>query len=93
MAGITALDEATQHEIPKELRVRLVAFDTGPGDVNKKRAKAIAALHHAAARLDRKSPTITEDRRLLSDNAGLDWPSDGAIRRALGAGSRGGEGD
>jgi hypothetical protein len=92
-AGITALDEATQHEVLKELRVRLVAFDTRPGDVNKKRAKAIAALHHAAARLGGKSPTITEYRRLLSDNPGLDWPSDGAIRRALGAGTKGGEGD
>ncbi|HET7591161.1 MAG TPA: hypothetical protein VFK14_13385 [Solirubrobacterales bacterium] len=32
-AGITALDEATQHEVLKELRVRLVAHGTRAGDV------------------------------------------------------------
>lgn len=92
-AGILALDEATQHEVLKELRVRLVAFDTREGGIDKRRAKAIAALRHAAARLGGRSPTITEYRRLLEENPGLDWPSDGAIRRALGAGTKGGSGD
>jgi hypothetical protein len=30
--GILALDEATQHDVLRELRVRLVAFDTGGGE-------------------------------------------------------------
>jgi hypothetical protein len=85
-AGILTLDEATQHEVPAELRVRLVSFDERQGDLNKRRAKAIAALRQAASRLGGKSPTITEYRRLHAENPGLDWPTDGSVRRALGAG-------
>lgn len=85
-AGVLALDEATQHDVLAELRVRLVAVDERQGDLNKRRAKAIAALRGAAARLGGKSPTITEYRRLLRENPGLDWPTDGLVRRAFGAG-------
>lgn len=92
-AGITALDEAAQHEVLRELRVHLVAHDTRAGDISKKRARSIAALHHAARLLQGKSPTISEYRRLLRENPGFGWPTDGVVRRALGAGTTGGSGD
>jgi hypothetical protein len=83
-AGICALDEASQHDVLDQLRLRLVVFDTRKGDINTKRARAVAALRNAAKRLGGRSPSVADYRRLLNENPALDWPSDGVVRRWLG---------
>ncbi len=85
-AGICALDEASQHDVLKELQMRLAVFDTRKGDLNQKRARAIAALRQAAQLLGGKSPSIKDYRRLARENPALDWPADGTLRRWMGGG-------
>lgn len=83
-AGICALDEASQHDVLEALRVRLVAFDSRSGEISHKRARAVAALRQAAQRLGGKPPSVAEYRKLLRESPGLDWPTDGSIRRWMG---------
>lgn len=85
-AGICALDEATQHDVLRELQTRLSVFDTRKGDINQKRARAIAALRQAAQLLGGKSPSVNEYQRLLRENPALKWPADGTLRRWMGGG-------
>lgn len=64
-AGICALDEASQHDVLEQLRLRLAAPGTRKGEHNQKRARAIAALRAAASRLGGRSPSVSEYRQML----------------------------
>jgi hypothetical protein len=82
-AGICALDEASQHDVLRELCERL-AFPNERGPMNTREvrvARAIAALREAAEELGR-SPSYRHLRR----TAHPDWPPDGSIRDWLSGG-------
>lgn len=79
-AAICALDEASQHDLLRELGKRL-AFPADRAPVNTRalrEARAIAALREAADELG-KSPSVNEYRHLRK-TAFPQWPPDGSIR-------------
>lgn len=79
-AGICALDEASQHDVLRELGRRL-AFPSERGPMNShgvRVARAVAALREAASELGH-SPSVSEFRKLRK-TAHPEWPPDGSIR-------------
>lgn len=85
-AGVCALDEASQHDVLRELGNRL-AFPAERGAVNTRQvreARAIAALREAAEILGR-SPSVNEYRHLRKTKH-PSWPPDGSIRDWLSGG-------
>jgi hypothetical protein len=82
-AGICALDEASQHDVLRELGKRL-AYPKERGPLNTREvrvARAIAAVREAADILGR-SPSVNEFRHLRTTSH-LSWPPDGSIREWL----------
>lgn len=85
-AGACALDEASQHDLLRELGRRL-AFPNERAPMNTREvreARAIAALREAAEELGR-SPSVNEYRHLRK-TAHPEWPPDGSIRDWLSGG-------
>jgi hypothetical protein len=87
-AAINSLDLASQHDILRQLQVKLHAEDVAVEGSQKTRVGlALTALGEAKRRLER-SPSIEEYRKLYREgmrDAG--WPDDRCIRRWLGGAS------
>jgi hypothetical protein len=87
-AAIKSLDVASQHEMLRELQVKLHAEDVAAeGTQSTRVALALTALNQASRELGH-SPSVEEYRRLYREGmreAG--WPDDRCIRRWLGSGS------
>lgn len=87
-AAIKSLDLASQHQLLRELRLKLHAEDVAAeGTQSTRVAHALTALNHASRELGH-SPSVKEYRQLYRGGmreAG--WPDDRCIRRWLGSGS------